>query len=440
MTERVRSIVARGEQLAMSADRVAVVIIIIGGALRCWWVLSASVGTIDDSAFYNGHAVDLAAGRGYLNPATGAPSAFLPPGYSLALAAVYLVTGPSVLAGAVLNVAFAVVTMVFTYLIARRAFGTGAARLATVILAAFPSQIVYTPALTPDLFFTMLVMAVLWAGLVISAETGRARFLLLGILLGVAVLTAPKVLVLAPLLVFAASREVPRRVAARRSAYVFVTMLVLLIPWTVRNAIQLDAPVFVSTNSGVNLWIGSNPEATGGWMPWDPNSDGWTYPEDEIATDREFRERALDYAFDHPLDWLKLTRPKLEETFRQDFSYLGHFSLVTRDKPLPGWMPGGRLRRIVNAYYDVICWAAVAGVLVLIAKRNAASISLVAAVVLLILPGVLLFGLDRYHVVVLPLFCILAAGGAAILARDVRTLIDPPRKTDPRPPRPGSAR
>lgn len=443
MSERVRSVVSRGRQLALSADRVAVVIILVGLALRCWWVLSASVGTIDDSAFYNGHAIDLAAGRGYVNPTTGAPSAFLPPGYSLALAAVYVLSGPSLLAGAMLNAAFAVATLLFTYLIARSFFGTGPARLAAAILAFFPSQIVYTPALTPDLFFTMLVMGVLWAGLLVTKETGRPRFVLLGLLLGVAVLTAPKVLVLAPLLVFAASRHVSRRVAVERSAYIFVTMLVLLIPWTVRNAIQLDSPVFVSTNSGVNLWIGSNPEATGGWMPWDPNSDSWTYPEDEIATDREFRQRAVDYVFDNPLDWLKLARAKLDDTFRQDFLYLGHFSLVTRDRPLPGWLPGDRLKSIVNRYYNVVCWAAIAGALVLIAKRNAAGSALIVAVLLLLLPVVLFFGLDRYHVVVLPLFCIIAAGGAALLAREAQRLTkphSPSEMTTETRSRPGSAR
>lgn len=422
MSETVRSMVGRGSRQLRSADRIAVLIILVGVLLRCWWVLNASVGTLDDSAFYNGHAIDLAAGRGFVNPATGAPSAFLPPGYSFALASVYLVTGPSVLAGAMLNAAFAAVTMVFTYLIARSFFGAGAARFAGGILAFFPSQIVYTPALTPDLFFTALLMGVLWAGLLVGKETDRWRFVMLGIMLGLAVLTAPKVLVLAPILVLAASRGVSRRTTAERSACVFATMLVLLVPWTVRNAIRLDSPVFVSSNSGVNLWIGSNPEATGGWMPWDPNTTGWAYPEDEVATDRRYLHRAIAYAFDHQLDWLKLARPKLDQTFRQDFAYLGHFSLVTRDRPLPDWMPGDRLKTIVNRYYDLTSWATIVGAVVLAAKRHRGAV-LVGAILLLVLPVVIFFGLDRYHVMLLPLFCIVAAGGTSLLLGDARNLV-----------------
>ena len=39
----------------------------------------------------------------------------------------------------------------------------------------------------------------------------------------------------------------------------------VIVPWTIRNVVQMDSPVLLSANFGDNFAVGNNPEATGGY-------------------------------------------------------------------------------------------------------------------------------------------------------------------------------
>ena len=45
-----------------------------------------------------------------------------------------------------------------------------------------------------------------------------------------------------------------------------VGLLVVILPFTLRNRIAGDDWVFISSNGGINLFIGNNPLATGGFQ------------------------------------------------------------------------------------------------------------------------------------------------------------------------------
>jgi 4-amino-4-deoxy-L-arabinose transferase-like glycosyltransferase len=404
---------------ARRIDYIALLLVALGVALRLAWVLNATVAPVDDARFYFQHATDLAAGNGYIHPITGAPTAFLPPGYSLLLALVFAVTGPSALAGALLNVALAALGLGFAYGLARLYFGVNAARLVVGVLALFPSQIVYTPALLPDILLTTLSVGALFVGLAPGAAKGRSRWIVCGLLLAGAFLTAPKAALLLPALVLAWKPGRTWRAVGVRTGWVAVAMAAAVAPWSIWATAELGAPVLGSTNGGVNFWIGNNPDADGGWMSWD-GTGTWTIPEDEIATDDSFLREGLEYAANNPVATLQIWPNKLNETFEQDFSYVGHFSLVARDRPLPPWSDDGRLELIVYRYYLAFCWLSVAGWLILLASRHR-SLVLGWPALAVVAPIMLFFGLDRFHVPLLPLMAIGIAGGAEVLFERVQT-------------------
>ena len=70
-----------------------------------------------DPGYYHANAERLVAGEPYGDPGR---QAHYPPGMSLLLAAVYLVTGPSVLAGKLANIFLGVVMVYLVYDLARR--------------------------------------------------------------------------------------------------------------------------------------------------------------------------------------------------------------------------------------------------------------------------------------------------------------------------------
>lgn len=406
-------------------DGVSVVIIVAATLLRIEWVLDSRVAPIDDAAFYYQHASELAAGNGYLHPATGHPSAFLPPGYPLVLAAVFVFTGPSVVAAGMLNAAVAAAGLIFTHLLARRYFGPAAGALAVAALALFPSQIIYTPAVMPDTLFTTLVIGALWAGLArptIPGQPAPLRTILCGALLGAAILTAPKALLLLPALSIMWRADMPWRESARRTALAAAAMLVVVLPWSVRSTVALESPVFVSTNGGVNLWSGNHEGASGGWEPWQEGSKSWVAPADETATNRTYFARGLGYALQHPIQTVRLWPAKLDETFSQDFTYLGHFSLVPRDRPLEPGLENGVVESRVHTYYCVFIVLALVGSAVLLIARHEAG-ALGWPVAALVLPIVIFFGLDRFHVPLLPLLAVAMGGGAMVAMQRTREVL-----------------
>jgi 4-amino-4-deoxy-L-arabinose transferase-like glycosyltransferase len=386
-------------------DVIAAVSIAVGVVLRARWVLSSAVHPVDDTLFYYQHAVELLDGRGYLNPVTGHPTAFIPPGYSALLAGLFRITGPSLVAGAFLNVALAALGMVFAYLIGRAYFGLWASRLAVLILALFPSQIAYTPALHADILVQTLALGVIWAGLV------SRRPVVTGVLLGCLALTAPKELVLLPALVICWRRQLPWRATFRLWALpMAVTCFVVVLPWTVRNAIELHAFVPTATNAGENLWIGNNRDAYGGWMAWNGagRTGSWAYPTNEVADDMHYRDEALVYAVTHPVRTVQLWPAKLRYTLLTDWEYVGHFVIGVREKPMYGEDADNFMYQANTIYSAVLIDALVMGI-VLVVRRDAAT-DLTIILLALLLPMLISFGMDRYHVTLIPVLAMLAAG------------------------------
>jgi hypothetical protein len=86
-------------------------------------------------------------------------------------------------------------------------------------------------------------------------------------------------------------------------------------PWTVRNAIVLDAFVPVSTNSSQTFWAGHNPTANGGatYARGEIYAELQNLPKDrfEIEQAQLLRREALDYMVGHPLRELSLIPRKL---------------------------------------------------------------------------------------------------------------------------------
>ncbi len=404
-----------------------------GVAIRIAWVLSGDFEPVSESGFYHRHAIDLAAGEGYVHPQTGAPTAFLPPGYSLLLAPFYALLGPSTHVAGVVNALLAGASIGGVYVLARGLFGGRAALTAAWMIALFPSQVLYTSAVHSDHLFAAMVPWVLAAGLVLRPHGWPAWWLpvLAGVLLGLAALTAATALLLLPALVIGWAFLLPRGETVRRAGIVAVVAVAVVAPWTARNYAQLDAFVPISTNGGPNLWIGNNAGAGYGWMPWGDSQ--WTYPEDEVATDRELRNDALRYIAGNPLESLSRWPGKLRHTFMQDYNYVEHFSLEPRVEEMPPGMNGSLLHWIADRYYFAVLLLSACGALAPATRRGA--LPLVVATVALTLPTVVFFGLDRYHVPLLPIAVVPAGAAFAAVWQPVRW----PDTAGRRPAAPGAA-
>lgn len=196
-------------------------------------------------------------------------------------------------------------------LLGSRLFGRRAGLIAMGMAAVYPPLVIVDSTLVSETLFIPLVLAATLAAL----EAGRAGrgwrlALVSGLLLGAAVLTrANGLLLLLPLMVLAARS--PGRV--RTAAVMVAAVAVVLVPWTVRNAISVGAFVPLTTQTGYTL-AGTYNDATrtrtstsyrAAWI--DPRSQAAQYRSlltdpvlDEPALDRELTRQALGYIRRHP--------------------------------------------------------------------------------------------------------------------------------------------
>jgi hypothetical protein len=265
-----------------------------------------------DAAAYAAIAKNLDEGNGFTVGATATqPSSDYSPGLPLFVAGIYKVTGGvhERLARLVLALIGALAPL-FAYLLARRLAsrplsregvhvlgnpvgdkGHGPPRravvaglIAALVVAIYPATIEYTGMLmTEPLAATLLagaILAILWAADGRRADGDGAaplpspwRWLVPGLILGALALVRPEYLaigLLLALLIFLRQRlHMPWRRALVAAAIVVLGIVVVVAPWTVRNAIALDRFVTVSTGGGQVLYAGTylpsdgNPEKVG---------------------------------------------------------------------------------------------------------------------------------------------------------------------------------
>ena len=218
-----------------------------------------------DAADYDRHAVSIA-DHGTFPPTVLAPNrgatAFRPPGFPVALAAVYAVAGTESpahrwRAGRLFEALLGTLAVSLIALIAYRLWGRVGGLVAGALAAVYPPLIMVGSSLMSESLFIPLILGGVLAALM-AREGGRHvhRWAALsGMLIGAGALTRSNgavVLVAGCALVWT---ERPRRAwRSLRAPLVLVVAAALTVaPWTLRNAVALHAFVPISTQGGYAL-------------------------------------------------------------------------------------------------------------------------------------------------------------------------------------------
>lgn len=266
-----------------------------------------------DAADYHRHALSIAGGDGYPGSAfVDGATAFRPPAYPYLLAAVYELTGSSYTAARLVGALLGTLAVLLVYVIGRRLMTPAAALAAAAVAALFPSLVFWNAALLTEPLFLALELGAVLAALVARDRASLRWAAAAGALAGAAALSRSNGILLVPVLAVGVWCLRPRlSVRALAAPAVLVASAALaLAPWAVRNAVELDAFVPISTQGGLGLAGTYNDQARtdadyrGGWRA--PLS----VPEhqdlraqrslSEAELEGELRSRALAYAAEHP--------------------------------------------------------------------------------------------------------------------------------------------
>jgi 4-amino-4-deoxy-L-arabinose transferase-like glycosyltransferase len=242
--------------------------------------------------------------------------------YFLATCLWMFVDGKAALFGAhLLQLFLGAITSGLIYLIGRRTFGVGAGLVAGLLYAVYSQGLFNEGELLDSALSTALAAALLLALLASVEEPTKARWFGVGVLLGLLSLARGNLLLLGlialALLVWWARRlREPEEVRAMAIALVVGVVLVIL-PITVRNAVLDGEFIPISTNGGINLYTGNNPDADG-YSPiaagyqWERSWYQWMNqgPMSVKKQDMFWRRRAAQFWLRQPGKALALTVKK----------------------------------------------------------------------------------------------------------------------------------
>lgn len=307
-------------------------IAVLGLVLRVGYLLWVPVQPVDDFWSYLARAQTLVT-HGEYGPFAGRPDASYPPAYSLLLALAVWGPWPALTAAKLINALLGAVGVLLAGVVAERLAGDRRAGLAAAALAALhPRAVVLASVLASENLFLpllLLLVALLQRGW--EGDPSRARAVGAGVVVGLLTLTravAWPLGLLAALAERAAGRD--WRSVARQGLLVLAAQHAVLLPWAVRNTVTLGEFALTTSTAGINLYMGNNPEASGGWMWWEPSLRRIEPRLEELGPfeiDALARREAIDWMREHPRRAAGLFLRKLGQMLWHDEGYIVHYAL-----------------------------------------------------------------------------------------------------------------
>lgn len=336
-------------------------------------------------------------------------SAMYPPGHELLMDAFRALVFHSSWNSVLFTSIVVTVAAWLAYRLGAMAYGEPAGRLAGLVLALFPSWMIYGN-FEYDLLLGMLYLLLAYLFFVRPPEKhGFWRLAIWGLLVGATCLVKPTVQLapLAAFLVYLVLR-LPLGVAVKRAAIIALFMLLAISPWTIRNYLVLDRFVLISTNFGVVLHTANNPESVGLEMTMLP-LPGET---DEVQMDRRHTREAVDWIAGNPLAFLKLTAYRVAWTWGSDTGFVNSNGCLYGKLSPTGL---NAVRGIVQVAYLATVFLWVAGMVIWRRRilHSVLTVAMLSVVVFIWGIHLVMQAHCQHHLPVLPFIIILAAGTLA---------------------------
>jgi hypothetical protein len=386
-----------------SLPRSVLVVLAAGLLLRLLVVVFNDRPLISDEREYDLLAFNLASTGVFGYGET--PTAYRPFGYPAFVAAWYALIGHSPFVVKMIQAFLDPLVAVLLYLLLAGQSGRARFLGAAIWSAYIPAMLYVNLLLSETIFVFLLVLTAL-----VVARSGLERSIdgfRVGLLLGLLVLLKPGMILFVVMVAGALSLS---RVPLVRYPYIVLGVLLILLPWVFRNAAVMGKPT-IGTNGGINLLIGNNPNATGGYA--------LTFPEDllrnassEVEADEIAYREAIQFIVDHPPSFVVNAFKKLGHLFSSEGGLLvwsfhaapegstERFSSKYASLPI-------LLVLVVNLMYATVLLVGIVGFIG--AERDLLWWFVFALIACWLITHAVFFGGSRFHFPLMPFFALYAA-------------------------------
>ncbi len=153
-----------------------------------------------------------------------------------------------------------VLTIIFVCGVTEIVYNKSTARISQWLFGIYPPMIYYCAKLVPTTILLFLLSLTIF--LILKAAERNSPFsILAGICLGFSILCDPIALMLYPAIII--WRIITKKIKTHSLILIFLSSILVITPWTVRNYVIHKNLVPITTQFGINFWIGNNPNATG---------------------------------------------------------------------------------------------------------------------------------------------------------------------------------
>ena len=282
---------------------------------------------IQDQISYDALARSLVDGRGYsftenwypFTPAN-TPTAHWSFLYPIYLAGIYAVIGyHPLVARLVQGILGGMLICFLVYLIGRRVANEVTGLVGAALAAVYGYFIYYNVALMTETFFIILILFSLYLSIKLKDKPSLARWMYLGIALGLATLLRQTILIVIPFLLLWLIWELRTRESHWwHFALPVIIPVLMIVPWTIRNYLVYHQFLPLNSNAGYAFYASNNPNLETDWrndvvvVPVPKELAG----KNEAELNQALTQKGAEFILSNPKRYLLLTLDKSLEFFK----------------------------------------------------------------------------------------------------------------------------
>ena len=357
----------------------------------------------------------------------GGTTYFRAPLYVYCLGLLYGLLGDSLWVGRIFGLIVGLLSVLVTYFIALKLAGRKTAAVAGLLHAVYPLAIYFESELLLDPLYTLLLEVSVFQLLLWKERRHLPWLLGASLALGLSAITRPVALVLIPLLLWWIWDVHRKRTGVRDARWkillpVLVGCLLPIVPISLRNYVVANDPVLISSQGGINFYIGNHDGADGmsAVLP-EPYGYNWRIEQIEYRAETDlghelkpgevssyWRDRALAWIAEEPGQFARLLAVRLGLLFSN--------SEVSNNRALGPHFSSFAVLKYNKIGFGIILVFALLGAVAY--WREDAGYRLIVGIVLVQAAVIALFFFNsRFRLPLMPYYFVLAAAGATWLWR-----------------------